>query len=174
MGAIGNQTTSSDSREFIITRVFDAPRDLVWKAFTEPAHLNRWWGPKEFTTRVESLDLRPGGVFRYSQQMPDGKKMWGKWVYQEIAEPKRMVTIVSFTDAEGNPIRYPMEPNWPLEMLSIATFSEHKGKTTLTIEAGAYRATEHERKIFLAGRGSMEQGFTGTLDRLADYLATVR
>src|ERR1700735_1129661 len=99
MGAIRKQTTSSDSREFVISRVFDAPRELGWKALTEPAHLNQWWGPKGFTTRVESLDLRPGGVFRYSQQMPDGKKMWGKWVYREVVAPERLVTIVSFTDA---------------------------------------------------------------------------
>ena len=166
--------TSSNQGEFLITRVFDAPRELVWKVFTEPRHLDQWWGPKGFTTRVESLDLRPAGVFRYSQQMPDGKKMWGKWVYQEIVPPERLVSIVSFTDEDGNPIRHPMEPNWPLEMLSSATFSEHRGKTTLTIEASAHRATELERETFLAGRGSMEQGFTGTLDRLADYLATVR
>jgi uncharacterized protein YndB with AHSA1/START domain len=166
--------TTSSEQKFVITRVFEAPRELVWKAFTEPARLDRWWGPEGFSTRVRSLDLRPGGEFRYSQQTPDGKEMWGKWVYREVVPPERLVSVVSFTDAEGNPVRNPFSPGWPLEMLSTATFTEERGKTTLTLEASAYRADDLARKTFADGRGSMEQGFRGTLDRLDAYLATAR
>ena len=172
MPASSNVAIESPQHEFAITRIFDAPRELVWKAFTEPERLNQWWGPKGFTTRVRSIDIRPGGLFRYSQRTADGKEMWGKWVYCEIVPPERIVSIVSFSDEAGNSIRHPFAPDWPLEMLSTATLTEHNGKTTLTIEASAHRATELERKTFEAGHDSMEQGFTGTLDRLAEYLAT--
>jgi len=174
MSSGSNVAIEVPAHEFVITRVFDAPRELVWKALTEPERLNRWWGPAGFSTRVHSLDLRPGGLFRYSQQIPDGKEMWGKWVYREIVPPERLVSLVSFTDEAGNPIRHPLIPDWPLEMLSTATLSERQGKTTLTIAASAHNATELDRKTFEAGHDSMKQGFTGTLDRLAEYLASTR
>jgi uncharacterized protein YndB with AHSA1/START domain len=156
---------------FIITRVFDAPRDLVWKAVTEAASLMHWWGPKGVAPLTCEVDLRPGGTFRYSMRSPDGRVMWGKWVYREIAAPELLTTIVSFTDENGNPMRHPMSPTWPVEVLNKMTLSEHDGKTTMTISGSPFNATEEERKTFEAGRGSMKQGFDGTLDKLAAYLA---
>lgn len=160
--------------EFVIQRVFNAPRDLVWKALTEPGHLVHWWGPKGFTVRVAEVGLRPGGVFLYCLRSPDGWEMWGKWVYREIAAPERLVTVVSFTDDKGNAVRHPMSPTWPLEMLTTATLSEHEGRTTVTIQSVPHNATEEERKTFFDARDGMEEGFTGTLDKLADYLAKVQ
>jgi uncharacterized protein YndB with AHSA1/START domain len=159
-------------QEFLFTRVFDAPRNLVWKAFTEPDRLTQWWGPKGYTMLTCKVDLRAGGVFHYSMRSPDGHEMWGKWVYREIVPPERLVTIVSFTDAEGNLLRHPMSPTWPLELLHTMTLSERDGKTTLTVTGVPTNATEEERKTFRAGRNSMEAGFTGTLDQLAAYLAS--
>ena len=101
MAARSADTGKSMAREFIIARVFDAPRDLVWKAWTEAEHLARWWGPKGFPISVVKLDLRPGSVFLYSMRFPEGHEMWGKFVYREIAEPGRLVFINSFSDAEG-------------------------------------------------------------------------
>jgi uncharacterized protein YndB with AHSA1/START domain len=161
-------------QEFVFTRVFDAPRNLVWKAFTESERLMQWWGPKGYTMLVCTVDLRPGGVFHYSMQSPDGRVMWGKWVYREIVPPERLVTVVSFTDAEGNLLRHPMSPTWPLELLHTMTLSERQRKTTLTVTGAPTNATEEERKTFSAGRNSMEAGFTGTLDQLAAYLASCR
>jgi uncharacterized protein YndB with AHSA1/START domain len=161
-------------QEFVFTRVFDAPRDLVWKAFTESERLIQWWGPKGYTMLACTVDLRPGGVFHYSMQSPDGRVMWGKWVYREIVPPERLVTVVSFTDAEGNLLRHPMSPTWPLELLHTMTLSERHGKTTLTVTGVPTNATEEERKTFNAGRNSMEAGFTGTLNQLAAYLASCR
>jgi len=166
-GSIGD----SSSRQFVFTRVFDAPRDLVWKAFTEPERLMQWWGPKGFKMLTCKVDPRPGGIFHYGMRSPDGRDMWGKWVYREIAAPERMVTVVSFTDEEGNPSRHPMNPAWPLEVLHTMTLSERDGKTTLTVYGIPVNASEAERKTFEDGLGSMERGFTGTLNQLADYLA---
>lgn len=159
--------------EFVITRTFDAPRDLVWEALTEPERLKHWWGPKGFTVSTVEVDLRPGGVFFYGMRTPDGHEFWGKWGYREIVAPERIVSIVSFTDEMGNPVRHPMEPRWPLEILGTMTLAEHEGKTSVTVRTVPYNATEEERKVFFDARDSMEEGFTGTFDQLADYLAKV-
>jgi uncharacterized protein YndB with AHSA1/START domain len=161
-------------QDFIISRVFDAPRELVWKAFTDPEHMKNWWGPKGFTPRVARMDFRPGGSYHYCMRSPDGHDMWGKFVYREIVAPERIVFINSFSDEEGGLTRHPMSPTWPLEMLSTFTFSEHQGKTTLTIRWSPYNATEEERKTFEDGRKGMDQGWTGTLDQLENYLAEVQ
>jgi uncharacterized protein YndB with AHSA1/START domain len=171
MAAKTNPAAESAEAGFVITRVFDAPRELVWKAFTEPERLEQWWGPRGFNTRVHELELRPGGVFLYSQRMPDGRDLWGKWVYREIVAPERLVIVNSFCDEKEHPVRHPFNPNWPLEMLCSSTFTEHQGRTTLTIRAIPINATEAERKVFEDGQKFMGEGFTGTLDQLAEYLA---
>ncbi|MBV9865288.1 MAG: SRPBCC domain-containing protein [Abitibacteriaceae bacterium] len=169
--ASGVEQAALTASEFLITRVFDAPRDLVWQAFTESERLMQWWGPKDFTMLSCKADLRPGGTFHYGMRSPDGHTMWGKWVYIEIAKPERLVTIVSFTDEAGNAVRHPLNPTWPMEMLTRMTLIEQAGKTTLIIQAVPHAATEVERKTFVDGHKSMEQGFNGTLNKLAAYLA---
>jgi uncharacterized protein YndB with AHSA1/START domain len=160
---------------FIISRVFDAPRDLVWKAFTEPERMKRWWGPKGFTVIASKMDLRPGGTYHYGMRAPDGSAMWGKFVYREIVAPERMVFINSFSDEAGGVTRHPMAPSWPLETLSIFTLEEQPdGKTKLTIRWSPHNATEEERKTFAAGHDSMRQGWGGTLEQLTTYLAQAR
>jgi uncharacterized protein YndB with AHSA1/START domain len=159
--------------EFVISRVFDAPRDLVWKAFTDPERMKHWWGPKGFTVRYSKIDFRPGGVYHYCLRSPDGKDMWGKFVYREIVAPERMVFVNSFSDEKGGLTRHPLSPDWPLEMLSTVALAEHEGKTTFTVKWVPLNATEAERKTFESGHESMQKGWTGTLDQLAEYLAKV-
>ncbi len=159
---------------FVITRTFDAPRDLVWKSFTEPGRLARWWGPKGVQVEVAKVDLRPGGVFLYSMRSPDGRPAWGKWVYREIVAPERLVTVVSFTDEHENPVRHPLSPTWPLEVLSIMILSEQAGRTTARLSGTPIHATEEERATFAAAHDSMRHGYTATLDKLADYLTEVQ
>jgi uncharacterized protein YndB with AHSA1/START domain len=159
------------SRAFVISRVFDAPRDLVWKAHSELDGLKQWWGPKGFIWVTGTLDFRPGGLFHYGLRTPNGQEMWGRFVYREIVKPERMVYVVSFSDPKGGITRHFLSPEWPLEMLNTATFTEADGKTTLTLHSVAINATAHERKIFEDGFNSMQGGYTGTLDQLAAYLA---
>jgi uncharacterized protein YndB with AHSA1/START domain len=159
------------ARAFVITRVVDAPRERVWKAWTEAALLKSWWGPKGFTVHTCKVDLRPGGVFHYGMRMPDGGDMWGKFVYREIVAPERLVFIVSFSDKKGGTIRHPWSPDWPLETLSTVTFVEQGAKTKITVNWAPHAATELERKTFEDGRDSMTQGWTGTFDQFDDYLA---
>jgi len=162
------------AEEFVITRELDAPRNLVFKAWTEPERLAQWWGPKGFTVKVAKVDLRPGGMFLYGMTAPDGSEMWGKFIYREIVPPERMVFIVSFSDENGGTTRHPMAPTWPIEMLNTVTLTEHGEKTTLTLRSSAYNATEEERATFKAGHASMQGGFGGTFDQLVDYLAKAK
>jgi len=167
--------TAAKSPDFVLSRVFDAPRDLVWKCFTEARHMEKWWGPKGVTAGVKKLDLRPGGMCHYSMTTPDGKVMWGKFVYREITPPEQIVGVTSFSDEQGGMGRHPMAPTWPLEMLSVFTFEvQPGGKTKFTVRWSPHNATEEERKTFDAGHASMNQGWSGTMDKLEAYLATAK
>jgi uncharacterized protein YndB with AHSA1/START domain len=161
----------SSEEEFAITRVFDAPLDLVLKAWTEPERLACWWGPKSFKVEVCKMDLRPGGAFHYSMRAANGQVMWGKFVYREIVVPERIVFVNCFSDEQGNVARNPWMPVWPLEILNTLTLTEHEGKTTLSLHGGPINATDEECKAFLGARQSMQAGFGGTFDQLAEYLA---
>ena len=162
---------ANTSPDFVISRVFDAPRGLVWKAFTEPERMKQWWGPKGFTVIASKMDLRPGGTYHYGMKAPDGSAMWGKMAFREITQPERMVFINSFSDEAGGLTRHPLAPTWPLEMLSVFTFEEMPdGKTKFTVTWSPYNATEEERKTFDAGHASMTGGWSGTMENLENYL----
>jgi uncharacterized protein YndB with AHSA1/START domain len=173
MAARSSTATKSPMHELVVTRVFNAHREIVWKALTEPAHLEHWWGPKGFTSRVHKLELRPGGTFLYCQRSAEGLEMWGKWVYREVVAPERLVMVSSFTDEKGNLTRHPFEPNWPLETLGTSTFTEDRGRTTVTVRMVPINATESEEQTFFDGVKFMEEGFAGTWDKLDKYLATL-
>lgn len=170
-------TTSHDSalppgeRKLVITRTFDAPRELVWNAFTESDRLAHWWGPKGFTMVVRTLDFRLGGTFHYSMRSPDGHITWGKFVYRDIQPSERLVFVSSFSDEAGNIIRSPFSPTWPLEILNTLTLTESGGTTTVTLRGGPINSTEEERETFWNAQESVRQGFAGTFDQLAAYLA---
>jgi uncharacterized protein YndB with AHSA1/START domain len=171
MATNDNSAPPSGERELVIRRVFDAPRELVWKAFTESDCLAHWWGPKGFTMLVRTLDLRPGGIYHYSMRSPDGPIMWGIFVYRDVQAPERLVFVNSFSDEEGKIIRSPFSSTWPLEILNELTLIESGGKTTLTLRGGPLNATAEESETFWQAQESTRQGFAGTFDQLAEYLA---
>ncbi len=164
------QFLEGQDRQFVISRTFDTPRDLMWKIWTERDHLAKWFGPKGVTIVSAKNDLRVGGVFHYGMKTADGKMMWGKWIYREIVPPRRLVFIVSFSDEQGGVARHPFNAEWPLETLSTVTFAEQDGKTEVTVRWTPHNATESERKTFETNREGMKQGWGGTFDRLAEYL----
>ena len=157
--------------EFVVTRDFDAPRDLVWKAWTDVERLKHWWGPKGFTMLSCMNDLRPGGAFHYGMKAPNGSVMWGKWVYREIVPPVRLVFLSSFSNEKGDVTRAPFSADWPLQLLSTLELAERGGRTRVTMRGVPHEATEAERKMFASYFGSMQQGWAGTLDQLGEFLA---
>lgn len=159
--------------ELVILRQFNAPRELVFKAWTEPERLAKWWGPKGANITVAKLELKPGGTFLYSMKSPNGEDMWGKFVYREIAPPEKLVFVNSFSDKDGGTTRNPWMPVWPLEILNTITLTEFEGKTTLVIKGKPINATAEEIKNFENFRDSLQGGFAGTFDQLDEYLAQV-
>ena len=172
MDRLGEAVANADA--FVISRTLDAPRDLVWKAFTEEDRLAKWFGPKGATVIHSKNDLRPQGVYHYAMRTPDGVEMWGKWVYREILKPQRLVYVSAFSDPKGGITRHPMAPDWPAEMLSTLTFEEKNGRTTVTLTWAAINASAAERKVFNDNFASMNGGWTGTFEQLEAYLAEVQ
>jgi uncharacterized protein YndB with AHSA1/START domain len=157
------------AEEVVITRTLDAPRELVWKAWTEPERIMRWWGPKGFTSPACEIDLRVGGKYLSCMRSPDGKDYWSRGVFREIKRHERLVMTDSFADAEGNTVPasyYGMSGDWPLEMLITLTLEEQEGKTKLTIShSGTEGVSDEDRK-------NMQQGWDESLDKLAEALVS--
>lgn len=165
----------SKSKDFVISRVFDAPRDLVWKCFTDPHHMNQWWGPKGAAIGKSKMDFRVGGTYHYAMERDDGTVMWGRMVFRKISPQDRLEFINSFSDEAGGLSRHPMAPTWPIEMLSVFTFEELPGgKTRFTVNWSPFNPTEEERKTFDQGHDSMTMGWSGTLDKLEAHLAMAK
>ena len=163
----------AERNELVITRVFDAPRKLVFKAWSEAAHLAEWWGPPGSAIEIKKLEFRPGGAFHYRMTIPGFGEIWGLFVYREIVEPERIVFVSSFCDEDGNIILSPFFKIWPLEILNTLALVEQGGKTTMTLSGGPINATEEELEAYESMKGSMQQGFGGTFDRLDTYLAKI-
>lgn len=169
-----NAQAQANTDDFVLSRTFDASRDLVWKSWTEVDRLKQWWGPKGFKIIAAKLDLKPGGIFHYGMRGPDGNEMWGKFTYREIKAPERLVFVVAFSDKKGGMTRHPMMPRWPQETLSTITFADKGGKTEVTVRWAPHNATEEERKTFDSSHDSMRTGWGGTMDQFAEYLAKAR
>jgi uncharacterized protein YndB with AHSA1/START domain len=157
--------------QFRIGRVFDAPRDIVWKAWTDEVHLLEWWHPKGFRTRFARVDLRPGGLFHYGLQSPQGQSFCGRFVYRAIEPPSRLEFVMSFADEDANIIRNIWDERWPLELLHVVTFTEKGDKTEVSVESHPINATPEEITAFEEGAPSMQAGYGGTFDNLDDLLA---
>ncbi len=165
----------SSSPPFIISREFEAPRDVLWKAWTDPEEMKQWLGPKGVTSSPGAQDLRPGGLYHYCMRTPDGHEMWGKYLYREVTEPEKLVFIHSFSDANCGTTRHPMSATWPLEWLSTITFTERDHKTTVTIRWETLLSTpDEERQTFDAAHDGMTQGWTGSLDQLTAYITEIQ
>jgi uncharacterized protein YndB with AHSA1/START domain len=144
-------------REVLITRVFDAPRELVWKAWTDPKHLAKWWGPHHFTNPICDLDVRPGGRLYIVMCAPDGVEYPMRGVFREIVEPERLVFTAVAEDKEGTAL---------LESLTTVTFAKQGNKTKLTVQASAVGLAPIAPQM-LQG---MEAGWTQSLERLGDLV----
>lgn len=157
MSAPVNMDIDVAENQVVYTRVFAAPRDLVFEAWTRPEHVRRWWGPRGFTVTVCEIDLRPGGAYRFVQRGPDGNDYPFKGEYREIVPPERLVYTQIF-DVPGLSDHV---------LLVTGTFDEHEGGTLFT---GRLLFESTEDRVAAMDTG-MAQGMAETLDRLEEYLA---
>jgi uncharacterized protein YndB with AHSA1/START domain len=156
MAARNSAASASSEFDLVITRAFDAPRSLVFKAWTEPRHMARWWGPPGYTLPECEMDVRPGGSYRYCMRSPEGTEHFVRGVFREVVEPERIVFMGNWTDAEGNPTS-------PV-MVTTVTFEEQASRTKLTLHQTGLES--------IASRDAHGRGWTSSFKRLAEYLAT--
>jgi uncharacterized protein YndB with AHSA1/START domain len=154
-----NSPDSEQDRTIVTTRVLDAPRELVFEAWTDPKHLVKWWGPNGFTTTVRAIDVRPGGVWRFVMHGPDGVDYENRIVYDEIVKPERLV----YRHSGGDDVE-------PVQFQTTVTFEDLGGKTRLTMRAVFPSAAERNR---VAEEYGAIEGAEQTLGRLAAHLATM-
>ena len=158
MGVKNSIDLESDPRSIIGSRVFDAPRDLVFAAFTGPKHLAQWWGPTGFTTTTHSFDFRPGGVWRFVMHGPDGRDYQNRVTYEEIVPGER---IVYRHGGGGDDVE-------PVQFKTTVSFEDLGGKTRITWHGQFPSAQERARVIKDYGA---DKGLEQTMARLADYVA---
>ncbi len=155
----------TNKRDLVVTRIFNAPRDAVWNAWTEPDAVKRWWGPKVFTAPSVKIDLRVGGEYLYDMRSPEGKDYWSKGNFREIVFPERLVLTDSFADAEGNVVPtsyYGLSPDFPLKSQVTVTFEEYAGnKTRLTLHYFGSPETDFD---------SAQTGWNESFDKLSDFV----
>jgi len=142
----------------VVSRVLDAPRELVWTAWTDPKHITHWWGPNGFSTTTSTYELRAGGIWRFVMHGPDGRDYQNRITFDEIVRPERIVYHHDGADDVE-----------PVQFRTTVTFEELGGKTRLTMRAQFPSAAARDRVIREYGA---DEGMVQTLSRLADFLAT--
>lgn len=157
-------------KDIIITRIFDAPRERVWKAWSEPEQLMKWWGPKTYTSPSCKMDFREGGKYLFCMRAPNGKDYWTTGVFKEIKPLEKIVWTDSFADENGNPVPasyYGMGDDFPADVFPdentvTFTFEDLNGKTKLTLVHAGMPGGEHGRLA--------NQGWNESLDKVAVLL----
>ena len=149
------KVTLPSDREILITREFDAPRDLVFKAMTDPDLIPRWWGPRTYTTTVDKMDVRPGGTWRFILRKSDGTEEGFRGEYREVVAPERIVQTFEWEPMAGH------------ISVETATFTERDGRTLLTVRSQFSSVEERDGMV----QSGMETGLRETHDRFAELLA---
>ena len=144
--------------DIFMSRDFDAPRALVFKAMTDPTLVPRWWGPKDTTTLVDKMEMKMGGIWRYVQRDANGNEYGFRGVYHEITAPERIVYTFEFEGLPGH------------VLLETVTFEEHNGKTTVK-DSSVFQSIEDRDGMIQSG---MESGATDSWDRLEELLKTMK
>jgi uncharacterized protein YndB with AHSA1/START domain len=159
--------TGSEQERMVVTRVFDAPRELVWKAWTDPKYVMQWWGPKGFTSPYCTMDFRVGGKFLCCMRTPDGQDFWNGGEYHEIVPYEKIVSSMYFSDAKGNKVEaaeYGIEHEAIEDAYDVITFEDlGNGKTKLT-----FIGNETAESAKASGQA---EGWSQILDKIADVIA---
>ncbi|HEY0797411.1 MAG TPA: SRPBCC domain-containing protein [Acidisarcina sp.] len=162
--------TANETERMVVTRVFDAPRELVWKAWTDPRYVMQWWGPKGFTSPACKMDFRVGGKFLCCMRAPDGQEFWNGGEYHEIVLHEKIVSSMYFSDPEGNKVdaaQYGVEHEAIDDAYDVITFEDlGNGRTKLTF-------TGNETRENAINSGQAE-GWNQILEKFAAVVAELK
>ena len=162
----------SELPSYVLERTFDAPRELVWKTWTDPALLPRWYGPN-VETIVHRLDLRPGGLWLVEMKR-GGNSMYQRVEYTEVTPPERLVWLHASADAGWNIVPSPMMKDWPRVLLTTVTFAESGRQTRLRLTWVPHEASTAEIACFAAAIDGMGKGWNAGMELLAKLLAELQ
>ena len=162
----------SDLPTYVLERVFDAPRELVWKTWTDPDLLTRWYGPR-VETIVHRHDLKPGGLW-LGEMKWDGNSNYQRVEFTEVDPPSRLVWLHSVSDAEWNVTANPMMPDWPRVLLTTVTFEDDGGQTKLRLTWVPHEATEAELACFSGALAGLDKGWGAGMELLAELLTELQ
>jgi uncharacterized protein YndB with AHSA1/START domain len=162
----------SELPTYVLDRVFDAPRELVWRTWTDPKLLPRWYGPK-VETIVHRFELKPGGLWLVEMKW-GGNSMYQRVEYTEVTPPERLVWLHSSSDADWNVIPSPMMKGWPRVLLTTVTFEEDGAQTKLRLTWVPHEASEAEIACFAVAIGGAEKGWAAGMELLAKLLAELQ
>ena len=162
----------SDLPTYVLERVFDAPRGLVWKAWTDPELLPRWYGPK-VETIIHRLDVKPGGLWLGEMKWGD-KSNYQRVEYTEVSPPERLVWLHSVSDADWNIISNPMMEDWPRVLLTAVTFEQDGAQTKMRLTWVPHEASDSEIVCFAAALRGMDKGWGVGMELLAELLAELQ
>ena len=162
----------SELPTYVLEREFDAPRELVWRTWTDPDLLPRWYGPRVDTV-IHKLDLKPGGLWLVEMKW-DGNSNFQRVEYTEVTPPERLVWLHASADAEWNVAVNPMMPDWPRVLLTTVTFEEVGGKTLMRLTWVPHEATEAEIACFAAAMDGMGKGWGAGIELLEELLAELQ
>ena len=155
----------AEKNELVITRIFDAPRERVWRAWTDPEEFMKWWGPKTFTAPSCEMDFRVGGKYLACMKDSKGKEYWNTGVFNEINAREKIVYTDSFADDKGNKVPgsyYGMGDDFPPEMTVTVLFEDQNGKTKMTLKHAGMPAGEMSKMA--------SQGWNESFDKLEAIL----
>ncbi len=162
----------SDLPEYVLDRVFDAPREMVWRAWTNPELLSRWYGPG-IDTIIHKFDLEPGGM--WLNEMKWGEKSdLSKMVFQEVVPLEKMVWHHSSADADWNVVSNPMMPDWPRVLLTTVTFTDDGSKTRVRLSQVPLDATDAEIACFASAMAGMDKGWGSGFKIIEEILAELQ
>lgn len=162
----------SDLPIYVLERVFDAPREMVWRTWTDPDLLPRWYGPN-VETIIHQLDVRPGGVW-LNEMRWDGKSNRERMEYTEVAPPERLVWLHSVADEDWNIASNPMMADWPRVLLTTVTFGEEGERTRMRLTWAPHEASEAEIACFAAALENLDRGWGAGMDLLEELLAELQ
>jgi len=158
---------------FTISRVFEAPRQLVFDCWVQPAHFEQWFAPAGCGSRLCSADVRPGGHYHQEVVWPDGTSFHTMHAFKEIHPIDLILFVSSFCDESGQIVKHPFDDRWPDRLLTRVTFAEEGRNTRVTVQWDPVDATEAELKNFVDSQPNCVLGWTGTFDRLAATLESL-
>jgi len=155
-----------DKNDLVITRIFDAPRETVWKYWSDSEYFRKWWGPKDFTCPFSRMEFRKGGKYLHAMKSKEGQEFWSTGIFKEIVPMERIVATDSFADKDGNIVpstHYGME-DFPLELEITVTFEDLGDKTRMKL---VHSGIEN---IGATMRRDMEQGWNESLDKMEEHI----